>query len=76
MINEIMRENSTKSKYMKNLMNNENITLGYLPPYGKTRKSKNVKQLILMNVDFFLINRVLLREYYLFRQNAESSLEQ
>ena len=41
----------------------------------KVEKSKNVKQYILMNVDFS-IYRFLLREYHLFSQNTESSLEQ
>ena len=40
MINEIMGENSTKSKYMKNLMNNQNIMLGYPPPYQKLENQK------------------------------------
>ena len=51
MINEIMWENSTKSKYVKNLMNNQNIMFGYTPPMEKLEKSKNVKQYILMNVE-------------------------
>ena len=33
-----MWENSTKSKYVKMLMNSQNIMLGYPPPYGKSRK--------------------------------------
>ena len=40
------------------------------------KKSKNVKQLILMNVqNIFLIDPFLLKEYNLFSQNTESSLE-
>ena len=30
-------------------MNNQNIMLGYPPPFGKLEKLKNVKQSILMN---------------------------
>ena len=50
MINEIMWENSTKSKYVKNLMNNQK-KLGYPSPMEKPEKSKNVEQYILMNFE-------------------------
>ena len=50
MINEVKRENSTKLKYVKVLMNDQNIMLGYPPSMEKLEKSKNVNQLILMNV--------------------------
>ena len=47
------------------------------PLMEELEKSKNVKQYILMNVEnIFLIHPVLHREYYLFSQNTESSLEQ
>ena len=47
------------------------------PPMEKLGKSKNVNQLILMNVqNNFLIISVLLKEYNLFRPDNESSLEQ
>ena len=45
-------------------------------PYGKNRKIENVNQLVLTNVDFFFEKLFLHRGYFLFRQNAESSLEQ
>ena len=42
----------------------------------KIKKSKNVKHLILINVhNIFLINPFLPKEYNLFSQNNESSLE-
>ena len=41
----------------------------------KLEKSKNFNQLILMNVQFFIIDPFLLKESNLFSQNAESSLE-
>ena len=46
-----MWEKSTKSKYVEILMNNQNIMLGYPPSMVKLEKSKNIKQLILMNVE-------------------------
>ena len=58
-------------------MNDQNIMLGYPPPMEKIEKSKNVNKLILMNVyNIFLIDHFLLKEYNLFSQNTESSLEQ
>ena len=58
-------------------MNDQKIMFGYTPPMEKLEKSKNVKQLILMNVqNSFLIDPFLLEEYNLFSQNTESSLEQ
>ena len=39
-----------KLKYVKILMNDQNIMLGYPPSMEKLGKSKNVNQLILMNV--------------------------
>ena len=71
-----MWENSTKSKFLKFLMNNQNIMLGYPPPMEKLEKSKDVKQPILINVDLFLIDPFLLREYHSFSQKTEISLEQ
>ena len=56
-------------------MNDQNIMFGY-PPLWKTRKIENVNQLILMNVKYFLIDPVLLKECNLFSQNTEISLEQ
>ena len=53
-------------------MNDQNIMFGY-PPLWK--KSKIFNQLILMNV-YFLKYPFLLREYHLFQQSPESSLEQ
>ena len=51
-----MWEKSTKSKYVKFLMNNQNIVFGWSLPYGKLEKSKNIKQYVLMNVEniFFI----------------------
>ena len=47
------------------------------PPTEKLEKSKNVNQLILMiSENNFLIDPFLLKEYNLFSQNTESSLEQ
>ena len=47
------------------------------PPIENPEKSKNVNQLILMNVQKkFLIDPFLLKEYNLFNQNTEISLEQ
>ena len=58
-------------------MNNQNIMFGLSPTMEKLEKSKNVKQYILMNVEnIVLIEPFLHREYYLFSQNTESSLEQ
>ena len=57
-------------------MNDQNIMFGYTPPMEKLEKSKNVNKLILMNVQFFLIDPFLLKEYNLLSQNIESSLEQ
>ena len=59
MINEIMWENSTKSKYVKILMNNQTIMLGYPSPTENIEKSKNVKKLNLMNIGFFFIDPFL-----------------
>ena len=56
-------------------MNDKNIMFGY-PPMEKFEKSKNVNQLILMDVYFFWIDPFLPREYNLFSQNTEISLEQ
>ena len=53
-------------------MNYPNIMFGYMPPpppMEKLEKSEKVKQLI-------LIDPFLLKEYNLFSQNTESSLEQ
>ena len=49
-----MWENSIKSKYVQNFMNNQNIMFGYTPPMEKLEKPKNDKQYILMNVNFFI----------------------
>ena len=58
-------------------MSDQNIMFGLSLPYGKNRKSKNVKQYVLMNVENNYFDRpLLLREYYLCSQNTESSLEQ
>ena len=47
------------------------------PPIEKLDKSKNSNQLILMNVQSnFVIDPFLLKEYNLFKQNTESTLEQ
>ena len=46
-----MWENSTKSKYVKILTNDQNIIFGYPSPMEKLEKSKNVIQYIFMNVD-------------------------
>ena len=47
-----------------------------LPSHVETiEKSKNVKQIILMNVQF-LYRTLLLKEYTLLRQSTDSSLEQ
>ena len=74
-----MWEYSTKPKYVKILMNNQNIMFGLSPPpMGKIEKSKNVRQYVLMNIKYIYIYiyPFLLREYYLFSHNTESSLEQ
>ena len=78
MINEIMWENSTTLKYIKFFMNNQNIMFGLSPPYGKTRKSGKMLDNIFwwMLRILFLIYTFLHREYYLFIQSTESSLEQ
>ena len=70
-----MWENSTKSKYVKILINNQNIMLGYPFPMEKTQKIENVKQLILMNVenDFF-IDPFLPSKYHLFSQTLRALL--
>ena len=56
-------------------MNDKMFMFGYTPPMEKLEKSKNIKQLIVMNVqNNFLIYSFLLKEYSLFSQNTESSL--
>ena len=40
------------------LMNDQNIIFGYTPPMEKLEKSKNVKQLILMNAEI-IFDRLL-----------------
>ena len=58
-------------------MNDQNIMFGYTPLMEQIEKSKNVNQLILMNFqNNILLVPVLLKEYNLFGQNNESSLEQ
>ena len=57
-------------------MNNQNMSFGQTPPIKKIKKSKNTKQLILMNDQFILIDPFILKEYNLFSQNTEGSLEQ
>ena len=55
-------------------MNDQNIMFGYTP---LLKKSKNVNQLILINVqNKNLIDPFLLKEYNLFSQNTERFLEQ
>ena len=56
-------------------MNDPNIMFGYTPLW-KDRKIENVKKFILMNVQNIFIDPFLLKEYNLFSQNTESSLEQ
>ena len=58
------------------LMNDQNIMFGYTPPMEKLEKPEIFNPLILMNIQFFLIYPSLLKEYNLFNQNTESSLEQ
>ena len=65
-----------KSKYEIFSMNNQNIMFGYIPPMEKLEKSKNFKQLILMNVQKQFIDPFLLKECNLFSQYTEISLEQ
>ena len=48
-----MSENSTKSKYVKTLMNNKNFIFGYPPPKEKLESLKHVKQSIFMNVEIY-----------------------
>ena len=74
MINEDKWESSTNWN-MEFFMSDQNILFGYTPPMEKIEKSKNVKQFIFMNVPFF-IDPFLLKEYHLFSQKIESSLEQ
>ena len=59
-------------------MNDQNIMFGYTPRIKKFEKSKKkINKLILTNVqNIFLIDPFLLREYNLFSQNTENSLEQ
>ena len=58
-------------------MNDQNIMFGYTSPMEKLEKSRNVNQLILMNVQKnVLILLVVLKEYNLINQNTEISLEQ
>ena len=52
-----MLETSTKSKYAKNLMNNQNIIFVLSFPYGKTRKIVKNKQYILMRA--LLSNKIV-----------------
>ena len=56
-------------------MNDQNIMFGYPPPMEKLEKSKIVNQLILINVQKYLIDPFLIKEYNLSSQNTESSLE-
>ena len=46
-----MWENSTKSKYVEILMNNQNIMFGYTPPMEKNRKIEKYQTIYLMNVE-------------------------
>ena len=55
----------------------EILCLGYPSPMEKLEKSKNDKWYVLMNFENNVFDiPVLLREYYLFSQNTESSLEE
>ena len=58
-------------------MNDQNNIFGYNRPYLKTR---NIEKFQLINFDEcleqFIMHPFLLREYNLFGQNTESSLEQ
>ena len=64
------------NRNMRFFINNQNIFWLY-PPIKKNQKSKKANQLILMNVENnLLIDNFLLREYDLFSQTTESSLEQ
>ena len=58
------------------LMNDRNICLVRPPRMKNTKTPKNVKQLILMNVQFFLMDPFLFKTYNLFSHNTQSSLEQ
>ena len=70
-------EKAQKIKIYDFLMNDQNIMFGYTPPIENLKKSKNVNQLILMNVQNIVFDiPVLLKEYNLFSQNNESSLEE
>ena len=58
-------------------MNDQIILCWLSPPMEIFGKSKNINQLILMNVKIlFLIDPVLPREFNLFSQNTKRSLEQ
>ena len=74
MINEEVRKlNKTKREIL--LMNDQYYVWLY-PPMEKLEKSKNFNQFILMNIQLFLMDPVLLKKYNLFSQNIEYSLEQ
>ena len=56
-------------------MINQNIMLGCPPPMEKLEKSENIKQLIVMNVEnFVLIYPFLLGGYHLFGQKLRALL--
>ena len=58
-------------------MNNQNIMFVISLPYEKSRKTEIKNKYVLMNDEInFLMNPLIHREYYLFSQNSESSLEQ
>ena len=58
-------------------MNDQDIMFRYTPPMENIEKSKIVKNLILINVqNISLITTFLSKEYNLFSQNTESSLEE
>ena len=66
-----------KSNYEGFFMNNQNIMFGYNPHMEELKKSKNVNQLVFINVqNVFIVYPFQIKEYNLFIQNTESSLEQ
>ena len=78
MVNEYYVRRIDKNRNMcNNLMNNQNIMFVIYLPYEKTRKIEIKNKYVLMNDEnIFLMWTFLHREYYLFSQNSESSLEQ
>ena len=72
-----MWEKLKKSKNVKILMDNQILCLGYPSPMEKLENQKMSNNMFWWMLKIiFLMDPFIHREYYLFSQNSESSLEQ